>query len=122
MFKCHGVEWFEGDTCIYCEAEKTIGAVSGAEDIEQGCCPTISLERMREVKGTHSTWYECDVHDWDFTNVDGDTCPVCKGEKLAEERIIKLLEETKGNFLGTAQNYVEPGLDLAIALIKEKNK
>jgi hypothetical protein len=50
-------------------------------------------ERMREVVGKHSTWYVCDEHGWDFTNVDEDVCPVCYGESLAEQRIIKLLED-----------------------------
>lgn len=52
-----------------------------------------TTERMREVVTEYSTYYVCDVHGWDFTNVDDDVCPVCHGERLAEERIIKLLEE-----------------------------
>jgi hypothetical protein len=49
-------------------------------------------DRLREVVGKHSTYYVCDEHGWDFTNVDKDVCPVCYGESLAEERIIKLLD------------------------------
>lgn len=52
-------------------------------------------ERMREVIGKHSTSYVCDEHGWDFIQMespDEDYCPVCKGEALAEDRIIKLLQ------------------------------
>ncbi|CAB4123762.1 hypothetical protein UFOVP46_89 [uncultured Caudovirales phage] len=51
------------------------------------------VERIREVVGEHSTWHVCDEHGWDFTNEGEDTCPVCKGEALAEARIVNLLEE-----------------------------
>jgi len=49
--------------------------------------------RLREVVGKHSTWYVCDLHGWDFTNEDKDVCPVCLGESLERERIIKKLIE-----------------------------
>jgi hypothetical protein len=51
-------------------------------------------DRKREVVGKHSTWYVCDVHGWDFTNEDKDTCPVCLGESQERERIISLIEKT----------------------------
>jgi hypothetical protein len=50
---------------------------------------------MREVIAKHSTYYVCDKHGWDFTNVDGDVCPVCLGESLESERIIKWIEENR---------------------------
>lgn len=37
------------------------------------------------------------------------------------ERIVALLEETKLSFAGRARQYVGPGFDLAISLIKEEN-
>lgn len=50
-------------------------------------------ERRREVVGQHHTYYVCDVHGWDFTDVDEDVCPVCQGESLERERILKWIEE-----------------------------
>ena len=35
---------------------------------------------------------ECGTHDWSWDPTDDMGCPVCHGESLAEERIIKLLE------------------------------
>ena len=49
-------------------------------------------DRKREVVAEYSTYYVCDVHGWDYTNVDDDVCPVCLGESLEDDRIIKLLE------------------------------
>lgn len=49
-------------------------------------------DRKREVMAEYSTYYVCDVHGWDFTDVDDDVCPVCMGESLERERIIELLE------------------------------
>ena len=49
-------------------------------------------DRKREVVAEHSTYYVCDVHGWDFTDVDDDVCPVCMGESMERERIIELLE------------------------------
>ena len=49
-------------------------------------------DRRREVVAEYSTYYVCDVHGWDFTDVDDDVCPVCMGESLERERIIELLE------------------------------
>ena len=49
-------------------------------------------ERMREVVGKHSTWYQCDEHGWDFTNVEEDVCPVCKGESLKVAQLLKALD------------------------------
>jgi hypothetical protein len=49
-------------------------------------------DRKREVVAEYSTYYVCDVHGWDYTNVDDDVCPVCMGESLEDDRIIKLLE------------------------------
>ena len=87
-------------------------------------------DRNREVVSEFSTYYVCDVHGWDFTNVDEDVCPVCLGESLERERIIKLFEETeKHNYLLLGDNNgVErkhlPSCDLCkrIALIKGENK
>jgi hypothetical protein len=49
-------------------------------------------ERKREVVAEFTTYYVCDEHGWDYTNVDDDVCPVCMGESLERDRIIKLLE------------------------------
>ena len=49
-------------------------------------------DRKREVVAEYSTYYVCDVRGWDYTNVDDDVCPVCLGESLEDDRIIKLLE------------------------------
>ncbi len=75
--------------------------------------------RKREVAAEYSTYYVCDVHGWDFTNVDDDVCPVCHGERLAEERAIKLLEE----LFNKAENAeTRRLLTMGIALIKGENK
>ncbi len=52
---------------------------------------------MREVVGKYSTYYVCDKHGWDFTNVDGDVCPVCLGESLESARIINWIEENRSS-------------------------
>lgn len=49
-------------------------------------------DRKREVVAEYSTYYVCDVHGWDYTDVDDDVCPVCMGESLEDDRIVKLLE------------------------------
>ncbi|CAB4124021.1 hypothetical protein UFOVP45_102 [uncultured Caudovirales phage] len=80
--------------------------------------------RMREVVGAHSTWYVCDEHGWDFTNEDGDTCPVCKGEALAEARIIKLLDSDEAWQAIDADSVSQKHetVNGLIALIKGENK
>lgn len=35
---------------------------------------------------------KCETHDWNWDISDPTGCPICYGERLAEERIIKLLE------------------------------
>jgi len=51
-------------------------------------------DRKREVATDSFIYFVCDVHGWDYTEIDGeDVCPVCYGESLAEARIIKLLED-----------------------------
>lgn len=50
-------------------------------------------DRKREVVAEFTTYYVCDEHGWDYTNVDDDVCPVCMGESLERERIVKLLED-----------------------------
>lgn len=52
------------------------------------------MNRRKLVEGSVSSWFECEEHGWTFgEEEEGDNCPVCDGEKLAEVRIIKLLEE-----------------------------
>ena len=51
--------------------------------------------RKREVVAEFTTYYVCDVHGWDYTNVDGDVCPVCLGESVERERIVKWVEENR---------------------------
>lgn len=54
--------------------------------------------RKREVIGAHSTWFICDEHDWEFIEAETpeeDYCPVCKGEAVAEERILNSLVKNK---------------------------
>ena len=78
----------------------------------------------REVVAEYSTYYVCDVHGWDFTDEEGDVCPVCYGEHLAEQRIIKLLEEldrhgtTHSEFCAARHAYASK----AIERIKGENK
>ena len=35
MFKCHEIEWFDGDVCSVCEAEAAMAPVAGGADIER---------------------------------------------------------------------------------------
>ena len=65
---------------------------------------------------------ECKEHGWSWDPADDMGCPVCYGIELGEQRVIKLLEETKLRFAGAASEYVAPGIDLAIDLIKGENK
>jgi hypothetical protein len=78
------------------------------------------IDRMREVVGKHSTYYVCDEHGWDFTNVDKDVCPVCYGESLAEARIIKLLQHEYLEMPGLEYEHFEDACVTCenIALIK----
>jgi hypothetical protein len=70
-----------------------------------------------------STYYVCDVHGWDFTNVDEDVCPVCLGESLERERIIKLLKVNLDDDIKTDSMFHQnAGIQIAIALIKGENK
>lgn len=50
-------------------------------------------DRRREVVAEYSTYYVCDVHGWDYTDIDDDVCPVCMGESLMCDRIVKVLED-----------------------------
>jgi len=79
-------------------------------------------DRKREVVAEFTTYYVCDVHGWDYTNVDGDVCPVCLGESSERERIIKLLQK---ELIAEQKSYKQrtwiiQGLPVAIALIKGK--
>lgn len=56
-------------------------------------------ERKRLVHGKQFDYFVCDVHDWEFdeSTID-DVCPVCRGEQMERERLIKLVhEETRHN-------------------------
>lgn len=50
-------------------------------------------ERRRLVHGKQFDYFVCDVHGWDFdeSEVD-DVCPVCRGEQMERERIIKRIK------------------------------
>ena len=76
--------------------------------------------RLREEVGKYSTWYVCDEHGWDFTNVNKDVCPVCYGESLAEERIIEMLENDYGIGLDFDISSRDKIYDYFIELIKGK--
>jgi hypothetical protein len=52
-------------------------------------------ERRREVVTEYHTYYVCDVHGWDYTDIDDDVCPVCLGELNERERILKWVEENR---------------------------
>jgi hypothetical protein len=65
---------------------------------------------------------ECNEHGWSWDPADDMGCPVCYGIDLGQKRVIGLMEDAKSRFAGTAQEYLEPGIDLAIALIKGENK
>jgi hypothetical protein len=80
-------------------------------------------DRKRKVVATHSTYYVCDVHGWDFTNVDDDVCPVCLGETAERERIVKLLQSllTKEQKSYKQRTWIVQGLPVAIAAIKGEN-
>lgn len=58
-------------------------------------------ERKRLVHGKQFDYFVCDVHDWEFdeSTID-DVCPVCRGEQMERERIIKLLEIEIGELEG----------------------
>lgn len=79
-------------------------------------------DRLRQVVGEYSTWYVCDVHDWDFTNADGDVCPVCLGETTVKERAIALLdlemncdcEEAMKHLRQRMTGLLEPVTDVAL--------
>jgi hypothetical protein len=73
-------------------------------------------DRKREVVAEYSTYYVCDVHGWDYTDVDDDVCPVCMGESLERERIVKLLLDTKVLVSSDAHD------KRIIALIEGENK
>jgi len=79
-------------------------------------------DRKREVE-THSfIYFVCDVHGWDYTEIDGeDVCPVCFGESLAETRIVKSLEGIMADRIAKSEGRpVSPtvGVQEVIALIK----
>lgn len=81
-------------------------------------------KRAREVVAAHSTYYVCDVHGWDFTNVDDDVCPVCLGETTERERVIKLLESRtndSGSVLDETGNSIADLSDLTILIKGEHN-
>ena len=65
---------------------------------------------------------ECEVHGWSWDPADDMGCPVCHGMEEEQERIVKLIEEAKLRFAGQASKYINPGLDLSIALIKGENE
>lgn len=68
---------------------------------------------------------KCPKHDWDWDISDPTGCPICYGESLERERIIKLLCHCALDD-GQAKHYRCPATTLAhyelIALIKGENK
>ena len=65
----------------------------------------------------------CEKHDWDWDISDPTGCPICYGEHLSEERIIKLLEANLDNDIETDSMFHQnAGIQIAIALIKGENK
>lgn len=80
-------------------------------------------KRRRKVVGKFSTYYVCDVHGWDFTNVDEDVCPVCLGESMQRERILKFIAKLQHKGMTHSEACVSGHVfaDRLIALIKGKN-
>ena len=80
-------------------------------------------DRKREVVAEFSTYYVCDVHGWDYTNVDEDVCPVCLGESSERERIIAILKGELKDSMDPIQGTKGGWREHLIALIKgEKNE
>ena len=75
-------------------------------------------DRKREVVAEFSTYYVCDVHGWDYTNVDDDVCPVCLGESSERERIIAILKEELKDSMDPIQGTKGGWREHLIALIK----
>jgi hypothetical protein len=70
-----------------------------------------------------TTYYVCDVHGWDYTNVDEDVCPVCMGESLERERIVAILKEELKDSMDSIRGTKGGWREHLIALIKgEKNE
>lgn len=66
---------------------------------------------------------KCEKHDWDWDISDPTGCPVCYGESLERERVVKLLEgrtNGSGSVLDETGNSIADLSDL-IALIKGDN-
>ena len=74
----------------------------------------VQRSRKREVVAKHSTYYVCDVHGWDFTDVDGDVCPVCYGESLKQEQILALLKENRDKMANFKTDYAPSIGNMAI--------
>jgi hypothetical protein len=75
-------------------------------------------DRKREVVAEFSTYYVCDVHGWDYTNVDEDVCPVCLGESSERERIVAILKEELRDSMDSIQGTKGGWREHLIALIK----
>ena len=75
-------------------------------------------DRKREVVAEFSTYYVCDVHGWDYTNVDEDVCPVCLGESSERERIVAILKEELKDSMDSIQGTKGGWREHFIALIK----
>ena len=108
--ECCGEYYEEIDkTFVDCEHEIPEAQMTG--DHLQGCVGGGPVLKWRKAK-------KLEVYAFNSGKDEGFQEGSDWGIEWQKERIIKQLEETKATFLGTAQNYVGTGLDLAIALIK----
>lgn len=82
-FKCHEVEWFEGDSCLVCEGKSLYGKPASYTTIAFQAGEVCERERILNLLGTLSHDYDVPARDnsGDMLHV-ANFCTACKAVAL----------------------------------------